>query len=149
MDSEVAELTMQNSLLLAVTNKGEAACYLFGYPGISLYDSQGTLLPLAYERTGDEEVTSASPHQVNLAAGATAYVMINESAAFNCDGSEVLLATTLQFIPPDTTTPLTIDLQEARNLYACPTTVSPSLAPLAISPVESTAGATYAPIPTT
>ncbi|MGO8862443.1 MAG: DUF4232 domain-containing protein [Acidimicrobiales bacterium] len=143
----VSEPTQQQSLQLEVTNKGGAACYLFGYPGISLYDAQGVLLPLSYDWQGDQEVTSAPPQQVNLAVGATGYVLINESAASVCVGPESLLATTLRFIPPNTTSSFTLDLQGARNMYACSGS-TPHGDPLAISPVEPTASATYAPLPT-
>jgi hypothetical protein len=139
----VSEQTQQQSLLLEVTNKGGAACYLFGYPGISLYDSRGTLLPLTYQRMGDQEVTSAPPQQVGLAVGGTAYVLINESAASVCVGPKSLLATTLRFIPPNTTSSFTLDVRGARNMYACSGS-TPAGDLLAISPVEPTASATYA-----
>jgi len=141
----VSELSEQESLQLEVTNEGAAACYLFGYPGISLYDSRGTLLPLTYQRKGDQEVTSAPPQRVSLAAGSTAYVLINESAASVCFGQ--MLATTLRIIPPNTTSSFTLDLQGARNMYACSGS-TPAGDLLAISPVEPTASATYAPFPT-
>jgi len=145
---DVSEQTQQESLLLEITNRGGAACYLFGYPGISLYDAQGKLLPLSYKWQGDQEVTSAPPQQVNLAPGATAYVLINEAKAGVCLGPGSMLATTLRFIPPDTTSSFTLNLQGARNMYSCPTANSGMLNTLAISPVESTGGAIYAPLPT-
>jgi hypothetical protein len=142
----VSEQTQQESLLLEITNRSGTACYLFGYPGISLYDAQGKLLPLSYKWQGDQEVTSAPPQQVNLAAGAPAYVLINETNP-NCTGPS-LLATTLRFIPPDTTSSFTLNLQGARNMYSCSTANSGMLNTLAISPVMVAANAVFGPGPT-
>jgi hypothetical protein len=143
----VSEETEQDSLLVEITNKSGDACYLFGYPGISFYDSEGALLPLAYERTGDQMVTSAPPQRVSLAAGGTAYVLMNESSASICVGPESVSAATLNVIPPDTTSSFTLDLQGQRNIYAC-SGPTPARDPLAISPVEQSAEDTFAPLPT-
>ncbi len=143
----VSEETEQDSLLVEITNKSGDACYLFGYPGISFYDSEGALLPLAYERTGDQMVTSAPPQRVSLAAGGTAYVLMNESSASICVGPESVSAATLNVIPPDTTSSFTLDLQGQRNIFAC-SGPTPATDPLAISPVEQSADDTFAPLPT-
>jgi hypothetical protein len=135
----VSEKTQQDSLLLAITNEGQAACYLFGYPGITLYDGQGNVLPLSYQREGDHEVTSSAPQQVNLAVGATGYVLINKNV---CVQEEAALASTLRFIPPDDTTSTTLALTVG-GLTSCATANDPGSV-LDISPVEPTESATLA-----
>ena len=134
----VPEKTQQGSVLLTITNFGSVPCYLHGYPGITLHDAAGQLLPLSYQRKGDLEVTSATPQQVNLAVGATGYVLINKSV---CAGQEAASASTLRFIPPDDTASTTMDL--LRGLTSCETASDPGSV-LDISPVEPTEGATFA-----
>jgi len=135
---QVSEKTEQHSALLTVTNVGSVACYLFGYPGISLYDVQGVLLPLSYESQGDQMVTSSPPQQVNLAVGAAGYVLINKMV---CGGPEVAVAATLGFIPPDDTASLALE-NPPGGLTSCePRDIGNTLD---ISPVEPTEGAVFA-----
>ena len=135
----VPERTQQRSVLLTITNVGSVPCYLYGYPGITLYDATGQLLPLSYQRKGDLEVTSAAPQQVNLALGATGYVLINKN---ECDGQQAASASTLRFIPPDDTTSTTLALTLG-GFTTCETASDPGSV-LDISPVEPTEGATFA-----
>ncbi len=126
--------------MLTVTNVGHVACYLFGYPGISLYDAQGVLLPLSYAWRGDQMVTTSPPRQVNLAVGATGFVLINKNV---CVGSSVADAATLRFIPPDDTGALVFD-NPPGGLASCePGDVGMTLD---ISPIEPTETAAFAQI---
>jgi hypothetical protein len=135
---EVSEKTEQHSALLTETNIGPVACYLFGYPGISLYDAQGALLQLSYVWQGDQMVTSSPPQQVNLAVGATGYVLINKNV---CVESQVAVAATLRFIPPDDTAPLALE-NPPGGLTSCePGDIGNTLD---ISPVEPTQNAAFA-----
>jgi hypothetical protein len=102
----VSEKTEQHSVLLTVTNVGSGACYLVGYPGISLYDQRGVALSLSYDWRGDQMITSSAPPRVGLTIGAKGYVLINKNV---CVGPPVASATTLQFIPPDDTGVLVLD----------------------------------------
>ncbi len=135
----VSEKTEQHSLLLAITNDGTTSCSLLGYPGITLYDSQGGQLPLTYQWKGDQMVTSSPPQAVNLAVGAMGYVLINKNV---CVGSEGAVASALHFIPPGDTTSITIDLPIG-GLTSCQTGWDPG-STLEISPIEPTASATFA-----
>ena len=143
--ASVSEPTEQQSLLLTLTNEGQAPCYLFGYPGVTLYDSQGRVLPLAYKRGGDQVVTSSPPQRVDLAPGATGFVMINKNHCVN-DGA---VATTLRLIPPDDTVSITLDVAGLRDLpagardfaYCGPGDPGSTVA---ISPVAPTGSATEA-----
>jgi len=134
----VSPQTGQHPILLTLTNKGSTACFLFGYPGISLYDAQGQLLPLTYQWGGDQEVTSAPPSRVGLAPGGTAYVLINK---YRCDLGEVESATTHTLIPPDDTSALTLNMRDAS---VSESTCVPGAdgVTLAISPVEPSIQAT-------
>jgi hypothetical protein len=102
----VSEKTQQHSLLLTVTNVGSVACYLVGYPGISLYDARGVSLSLSYDWRGDQMIANAPPQQVDLAVGAKGFVLINKNA---CVGTQVAAAATLRLIPPDDTKALVLD----------------------------------------
>lgn len=135
----VSEKAQQHSVLLTITNVGPVPCYLYGYPGITLYDATGKLLALSYQRKGDLEVTSAVPQQVNLAVGATGYVLINQNV---CEQQQAASASTLRFIPPDDTTSTTLALTLGA-LTSCATASDPGSV-LDISPVEPTESATLA-----
>ncbi len=124
--------------MLTVTNVGSVACYLFGYPGISLYDAQGVLLPLSYAWRGDQMVTSSPPGPVDLAVGATGFALINQNV---CVGTQVADAATLRFIPPDDTGALVLD-NPPGGLTSCePGDIGMTLD---ISPIEPSETAAFA-----
>jgi len=129
----VSEPTQQNSLLLTLTDVGADACFLFGYPGISLYGAGDVLLPLSSEWHGDQVVTASAPGRVAIAPGGAAYVMVNKDTCALGDASR---AVTLRLIPPDATTALAVNIGGLRDLSSCagdfPSTLD-------ISPVEPTA----------
>jgi hypothetical protein len=108
---------------------------MYGYPGISLYDNQGHLLPLNYYWGGDQMVTASPPERVGLAVGGTAYVMLNKNA---CEYGPEDVAATLQLVPPDDTSAL--GLAVATPIAACEPGEASTLA---ISPVEPSVQATY------
>jgi hypothetical protein len=136
-DAPVSEPTGQHSLLLDLINHSTTPCYLSGYPGISLYDSLGNLLPLAYVRHGDQVVTSDSPERVDLGSGIAAYIMINK---YRCDSGTKQEAASLRLIPPNDTSFLTLSLNALMELGYCGPGDPGST--LEISPVEPTASAT-------
>lgn len=135
----VSETTGQHSLLLVLTNVGHLPCYLFGYPGITLYNSQNQILPLVYQREGDQVVTSSPPQRVNLASGSTAFVAVNK---YRCDLGDKSVAEVLQLIPPGDTSSMTLNIAGLRDLAYCGPGDPGST--LEISPVEPTAAATFA-----
>ncbi len=124
-------------MLLTLTNAGSGACYLFGYPGISLYDAADHLLPLSYEWHGDQMVTGSAPQRVAVAPGVEAFVLINK---YRCDLGDKATAVTLRLIPPDDTTSMTLSVQSDLG-YCGPGDPGSTLE---ISPVEPTASATMA-----
>jgi len=136
----VSEMTQQTSLMLVLTNIGRTPCYMNGYPGIGLYDQEGTLLPLSYKGSGDLMVTLSSPTRVDLGPGISAYVLINKNA---CIEAEVLQATTLHLTPPNDSSALTLDIQGLRPLDSCESGDVPATSELDISPVEATEALTY------
>jgi hypothetical protein len=134
----VSEKTEQHSAFVTVTNVGSVACYLFGYPGISLYDARGVVLPLSYEWRGDQMITSSRPQRVDLAVGAKGYVLINKNV---CVGSQVATAATLRFVPPDDTEALSLD-DPPGGLTSCESGDVGNT--LDISPIEPTETAPFA-----
>lgn len=134
----MSEPTEQLSLQLDLSNIGHAPCSLWGYPGISLVDAAGRLLPLVSAWRGDLVVTASPPVPVDLAPGATADVMVNKGA---CELGDADVAASLRLIPPDDTGALVLDLAGLRVLDAC-TGDQPWGATLDVSPVEPTAAAT-------
>jgi hypothetical protein len=136
---EVGEKTEQHSLLVMMANEGPGPCYLFGYPGISLYDSAGQPLDLSYRWGGDEMITASPPSRVSLAVGSTAFVVVNEN---ECGTPEAAVATTLRLIPPDDTSSDTVDISGVGGLVSC----TDAGWPLDISPVERSQAAAFAPV---
>ena len=135
---QVSEKTEQHSALLTVTNVGPGACFLFGFPGISLYDASGHLLPLSYEWHGDQMITSSAPERVDLAAGGEGFVLINKNV---CVGPQAAAAATLHFIPPDSTESLALE-NPPGGLTACePGDVGNTFD---VSPIEPTESAAFA-----
>ncbi len=134
----VSEETGEHSLLLILTNAGSDACYLYGYPGVTLYDAQNALLPLSYERSGYQSAGPA-PQRVDLAPGSTAFVMISK---YRCDLGDKTTAETLRLIPPDDTTSMSVSIEGLRDLSYCGPGDPGST--LDTSPVEPTASATTA-----
>lgn len=138
---QVSEATGQHSLGLVLTNTSNVTCHLIGYPGISLIDSGGTALPLAYRRGGDQMVTSSTPENVNLPPRSAAYVLINQ---YRCDLGDKDTAAILRFIPPNTTSSLELrfDQIDSSVMAYCGPADPGSI--IDISPVEPTARATFA-----
>jgi hypothetical protein len=118
-------------------NVGTEACYLFGYPGIGVYDASNRLLPLDYHWGGDQEVTDAAPTRVGLAPGGTAYVLVNK---YRCDLGIGDAGITLQLIPPDDTKSLVLNIQNLMSEDYCVPGADGST--LSISPIEPTVQAT-------
>lgn len=137
--SPVSEPTGQHSLLLTLTNLGSEPCYLFGYPGVTLYDARDVVLPLSYQRHGDQVVTASAPQRVGVASGNAVFVMINK---YRCDLGDEATAATLRLIPPDDTTSMTLSIQGLMDLSYCGPGDPGST--LEISPVEPTVSATTA-----
>jgi hypothetical protein len=134
----VSEATGQQSLSLTLTNRTEIGCFLYGYPGVSLLDSSGRLLPLNYRWSGDQMITSNKPTHVDVRPRSAAYVTINK---YRCDLGNVAHATLLRVIPPDDTNRLELELPaDSRSLDYCGTGDPGS--DLHISPVEPTFPAT-------
>jgi Protein of unknown function (DUF4232) len=136
----VSEPTQQHTVMLMLTNESNTACFLFGYPGIALYDYKGQFLPNDYRRQGDQVVTPSAPRRVVLGSGASAFAVINKNA---CVAYTQSYASTLRLIPPDDTTSMSIAVSRfGPGLDVCGPG-DPGYG-LDISPVEPTASATLA-----
>jgi hypothetical protein len=134
----VSPETGEHPLLLTLTNEGPSACYLDGYPGITLYDARNELLPLSYLRHGYQTIGPA-PQRVDIAPGSAAFVMVSK---YRCDSGDIDTAVSLRLIPPDDTTSMAVSIQGQTDLSYCGPGDPGS--ELDISPVEPTAAATTA-----
>jgi Protein of unknown function (DUF4232) len=90
-------MTGEHGAYYALVNHGWAACVLDGYPGVSLYDSLGTILPFRYVTGAGSYVTRAAPKPVLLTPGASAYVLV---AKYRCDLGISGNAATIRFTLP-------------------------------------------------
>jgi len=134
-----SEPTGQHTLELTLTNTSRSGCYLFGYPGISLVDGSGRVLPLRYSRAGDQVVTSRPPGRVDLAPSDTAHVTVNK---YRCDAGDLMEATVVRLIPPDATSWLQLTITDNVPMDYCGPGDPGST--VYVSPVGATAGATLA-----
>ena len=134
----VSPETGEYALMLTLTNDGSSACYLDGYPGVSLYDANNVLLPLSNQRHGYQTIGPA-PQRVGLPPGSAAFVVVSK---YRCDSGDKDTAVSLHLIPPDDTTSMTVSIQGAQNLSYCGPGDPGS--ELDISPVEPTPAATTA-----
>jgi Protein of unknown function (DUF4232) len=132
----VSEETGEHSLLLTLTNASPAACFLEGYPAMTLDDTGQAPLPFSYDHAG-YQTTGPTPQRVALAPQGTAYVMINK---YRCDLGDRDTATTLGLVPPGGTTSLTLSITGLRDFSYCGPGDPGST--VDISPVEPTAAAT-------
>jgi hypothetical protein len=130
----ISEKTGQRTALFDLTNHGATACFLDGYPGVSLLGASGRVLPLQSVSHGDQMVTPAKPHRVDLSPGATAYFAVNQ---YRCDTTDLAQATAIRVYPPDNTASLTSPLRpDGRTLSYCGPGDPGSV--LAVSPIEDT-----------
>jgi len=111
-----SEPTGQRTLALTLTNSSGSGCYLFGYPDVAFLDAGGKVLPLLYERTGDQVVTSGPPVHVDLAPGASAYVTVNK---YRCDTGDLMLGATARLTLSGETSSLQIPVIESISMNYC------------------------------
>lgn len=138
-DDRFSEPTGQHTLGLTLTNRSTSGCYLFGYPGISLIDERGRVLPLIYSRTGDQVVTASPPTRADIPPGGVAFVTTNK---YRCDVREVMRAAAVRLIPPDDFVALSVSITGNVPMDYCGPGDPGSI--LHISPVELAEGATIA-----
>jgi hypothetical protein len=96
----VSEATGQHTVSLTISNISTNGCYLSGYPRVALVDNAGRVLPLQYQTTGDQMVTSAPPVHVDLRPNGLAYVTVNK---YRCDTTDLMQASVLRLTPPGLT----------------------------------------------
>lgn len=94
----VSPRTGEHGVTYTLTNRGNSACLLRGYPGVSLYDRKGRLLPFKYRWSGTQYVTHVPPSVVMLRPGARAYFLV---AKYRCDVGDAMEATTIRVYPPN------------------------------------------------
>ena len=133
----MSEPAGQHTLALTLGNKSDTGCFLFGYPGISLVDPAGHVLPLDYSWTGDQVVTSSPPVHVDVPPGGLAYVTVNK---YRCDTADLMPAATVRLIPPDDFTALSVSIAGNVPMDYCGEGDPGSI--LHISPVEPSQPAT-------
>jgi len=112
----VSEATGQHTVSLTITNISTHGCYLSGYPQVALVDRAGRTLPLQYQTTGDQMVTSAPPGHVDILPHALAYVTVNK---YRCDTGDLMQATDLWLTPPGLTSPFDVSLAGNVSMDYC------------------------------
>lgn len=108
-------------------NTGTAACTLFGYPGMELYDSTQTAIPTNVVRgmqTFGVAAANAPAATVELAPGASASFTLHYSDVPVGDETSCPLSATAQVTPPNdlasTTIPLQIDPCDGGTVHVSP-----------------------------
>ena len=94
----VSSMTGEDGVIYTLTNKGKFACKLYGYPGISLYDHKGQLLPFRYTRSKSQYMTHSAPTTVRLRRGNRAYFLV---AKYRCDIGIARESATIRVYPPN------------------------------------------------
>jgi len=92
-----------------LTNTGPHSCTLFGYPGVAVLDTQGTVVQHpAIRQEGPGGTQSVAPATVSLAPGGQAIFVLaqTDSVGPGTDCSAPFPRTTLQVIPPGETVPI-------------------------------------------
>ncbi|HEV2014169.1 MAG TPA: DUF4232 domain-containing protein [Candidatus Dormibacteraeota bacterium] len=110
------EPTGQHTVPLTISNISTNGCYLSGYPQVAFADSAGRVLPLQYQTTGDQVVTSAPPRHVDLAPHGLAYVTVNK---YRCDTTDLVQASSLRLTPPGLTSSFDVSLAENASMDYC------------------------------
>jgi len=131
----------EGSFTVAFTNRGHRPCALYGYPGVRLVTSTGTVLNLPpFLHSGF--VTTAGPRRVLLGVGATAYLLV---AKFACVLGDLQAISDARLTLPGAavgkafTIPIRRSISTLSFCKGGPTAQGNSIA---VSPVESTLSAT-------
>lgn len=96
---KISPMTGEMGGVYTLTNRGKVTCHLYGFPGISFYDSKGRVLPFKYTRSSSHYMTHAAPSTVTLRPAARAYFFV---AKYRCDMGDAMVATTIRIYPPNT-----------------------------------------------
>ncbi len=141
----MSPMTGEHAVVLAVTTTSVAACWVAGYPNVTLADSHGSPLTFRYERGVGPYVTHASPAQVIIGPDRQAYVLV---AKYRCDDGQEDRAASLRVALPGQATAVGValpDVPGVGQLWRCagPGTSDPgntvSLSPL-VSSITAAAG---------
>jgi hypothetical protein len=130
---------MQNPIYFEFVNESNGSCQIGGYPQIELLSKSGVVLPFTYSHRGDEEVTARRPSPVTLRPHATAYALANEQS---CTLFTNTRATQARLSLPGATSATVVSILSAPFIAVCPPK-DPSLAPIAVSPIEATLRGTF------
>jgi hypothetical protein len=135
----VSEATGQHTVSLVISNNSTRGCYLFGYPQVAVVDKAGRTLPLQYQTSGDQMVTSAAPTHVDLGPNGRGYVTVNK---YRCDVGDLMLASVIQITPPGVTSSFSVSLEGNVSMAYCGPGDPGSI--VHVSPFEPTFAATVA-----
>jgi hypothetical protein len=100
-----------NEVTFGLRNTASATCTLFGYPGIQLVGAGGADIATDEVEGGSESFTDFARTNVSVGPAATVYFNIGYSDVTTGTESSCPTTTAVQVIPPNTTTPLTVDGQ--------------------------------------
>lgn len=95
----VSAMTGERAIRFTLTNRGKFACHLFGYSGVSFYDSKGRALLFKYTRSSSQYMTQAPPTSVELRPNSRAYFLVAKN---RCDIGDAIEATSVRIYPPNT-----------------------------------------------
>ena len=131
----------ERSFTLTLTNRGHRPCALDGYPRVLLISAAGTVLNLP-QMSHSQYITTASPRRVVVAVGATGYVLVTK---YGCVLGDLQTVSRARLILPGTGERTTFSIPIVRSvggLALCKGGPSDPGNSIAVSPVESTLGAT-------
>lgn len=94
----VSSMTGEHGMIYTLMNRGKIACRLYGYPGVSLYDNKGHLLPFKYTRSVSQYMMHVVPKAVTLRPGNRAYFLV---AKYRCDIGIARESATIRVYPPN------------------------------------------------
>jgi hypothetical protein len=137
-DREVSAPTQNDMLLVVLTSRVGASCWLDGYPRIAFRDKLGRSLPFEYRHGGNVQlwVTRRSPAVVHLTP--VAYLLIDKAPCLGSSDQAVSLA----IIPPGNTKPIPLAWSEPFLSYCGQDDPGHVVA---VSPIESSQDAVYGP----
>jgi hypothetical protein len=146
---QISPATEEHGDVYTLANRGSSACTLAGYPSVTLYDSGAAVLPFRYTDGDSQYITVAPPATVRLRPGASAWVLVAQTA---CVLGNEQAAVTIRISMPrpsaaTVTGPAWSDSAGVSQLWYCRGGPDGARPPVFVSPIEPTRVATVPPGP--
>jgi hypothetical protein len=126
-------------MVVTFKNTSNAACSLYGYPGLQMLDSAGHPIPTEVIRGTFTTVPSVPEQLVQVAPGADASFDLGFSDATGYGSASCPTSTEVEFTPPNATQRITIPWQI--QPYGGSTIAQLRCGQITVSPVYSGSGA--------